>query len=276
MNIINVRDVVKKALSEDIGFGDITSLIIDSSKKGRGYFLAKEDLVLCGAEVATFCFKELDEKIKVFFTFKDGDFIKKGTEFGTVEGSLRMILTGERVALNFLQRLSGIATITREFVSKVEKYGVKILDTRKTTPLLRELEKFAVKTGGGQNHRFNLSDGVLIKDNHIVAAKGITNAVNEARKSIPALTKIAVEVKSIKELKEALKAKVDHIMLDNMSPLKVAKALSIIKGAVPVEVSGGITLENIEEYAKLEPDYISLGCITHSVKAVDISLELEK
>lgn len=276
MNIINVRDVVKKALSEDIGFGDITSLIIDSSKKGRGYFLAKEDLILCGSEVATLCFKELDEKIKISFTFKDGDLIKKGTLFGSVEGGLRMILTGERVALNFLQRLSGIATITKQFVSKVEKYSVKILDTRKTTPLLRELEKFAVKTGGGHNHRFNLSDGVLIKDNHIVAAKGITNAVNEARKNIPALTKIAVEVKSIKELKEALKAKVDHIMLDNMSTLKVAKALSIIKGAVPVEVSGGITLENIEEYAKLEPDYISLGCITHSVKAVDISLELEK
>lgn len=276
MNIINVRDIVKRALSEDIGFGDVTSQLIDNKKKGRGYFLAKQDLVLCGIFVAKVCFEELDKDVKVSFTVKDGDLIKKGTKFGIVEGKLQSILTSERVALNFLQKLSGIATTTNQFVKKVCKFGVKILDTRKTTPLLRELEKYAVRVGGGHNHRFNLSDGVLIKDNHIVAANGITNAVKKARNNCPALLKIAVEVKNMNELKEALKAKVDHIMLDNMSPKEVAKALSFVKGIVPVEISGGISFENIDEYAKLKPDFISLGCITHSVKAVDISLELEQ
>lgn len=275
INILRLRETVKDALLEDIGFGDITSQLIDDGKSGRGYFLAKEKFVLCGTEVVKLCFEEIDGDLKVDFTAKDGDVISKGEKFGTVKGKLRSILTGERVALNFLQRLSGISTITRQFVDIVSKFGVKILDTRKTTPLLRDLEKYAVKVGGGYNHRFNLSDGILIKDNHIVAAKGITNAVKLAKTKTTALIKIAVEVKSMDELKEALKAGVDHIMLDNMSEKEIAQAIEIVKKAVPVEVSGGINLNNIERFAKLKPDFISSGYITHSAKAVDISLELE-
>jgi len=275
INFLKVRDIVRNALLEDIGSGDITSQLIDVKKRGSGYFLAKELLVLCGTDVAKLCFEELDSKIKIDFTAKDGDLVKKGEKFGTITGSLRNILTGERVALNFLQRLSGISTITKEFVKIVSRYGVKILDTRKTTPLLRDLEKYAVRVGGGFNHRFNLSDGILIKDNHIVAANGIANAVKLAKTKKTALVKIAVEVKNIKELKEALKSGVDHIMLDNMSEKEVAMAISIVNHAVTIEVSGGININNIENYAKLKPDFISLGCITHSARSVDISLELE-
>jgi len=275
INFLKVRDIVRNALLEDIGSGDITSQLIDVKKRGSGYFLAKEPLVLCGTDVAKLCFEELDSKIKIDFTAKDGDLVKKGEKFGTITGSLRNILTGERVALNFLQRLSGISTITKEFVKIVSRYGVKILDTRKTTPLLRDLEKYAVRIGGGFNHRFNLSDGILIKDNHIVAANGIANAVKLAKTKKTALVKIAVEVKNIKELKEALKSGVDHIMLDNMSEKDVAMAISIVNHAVTIEVSGGININNIENYAKLKPDFISLGCITHSARSVDISLELE-
>lgn len=275
INFLKVRDIVRNALLEDIGSGDITSQLIDVKKRGSGYFLAKEPLVLCGTDVAKLCFEELDSKIKIDFTAKDGDLVKKGEKFGTITGSLRNILTGERVALNFLQRLSGISTITKEFVKIVSRYGVKILDTRKTTPLLRDLEKYAVRVGGGFNHRFNLSDGILIKDNHIVAANGIANAVKLAKTKKTALVKIAVEVKNIKELKEALKSGVDHIMLDNMSEKEVAMAISIVNHAVTIEVSGGININNIENYAKLKPDFISLGCITHSARSVDISLELE-
>jgi len=275
INFLKVRDIVRNALLEDIGSGDITSQLIDVKKRGSGYFLAKEPLVLCGTDVAKLCFEELDSKIKIDFTAKDGDLVKKGEKFGTITGSLRNILTGERVALNFLQRLSGISTITKEFVKIVSRYGVKILDTRKTTPLLRDLEKYAVRVGGGFNHRFNLSDGILIKDNHIVAANGIANAVKLAKTKKTALVKIAVEVKNVKELKEALKSGVDHIMLDNMSEKEVAMAISIVNHAVTIEVSGGINIKNIENYAKLKPDFISLGCITHSARSVDISLELE-
>lgn len=276
MNIINLREIIRKALIEDIGFGDITSDIIDSKRLGKGYFLAKETMILCGVTVAELCFKELDETLKLTFHAQDGDLIEKGCRFGTIEGRLKSILTGERVALNFLQRLSGIATITNKAVKKVEKYGVKILDTRKTTPLLRDLEKYAVRVGGGYNHRFNLSDGILIKDNHIVAAGGILNAVNAARTKAGALVKIAVEVKNAKELKDALKSKADHIMLDNMSLLEVEKALKIVKKSVPIEVSGGINDNNLEDYAKLRPDFISMGSLTHSYKAIDISLELQQ
>ncbi len=274
-NILNLKRLVRNALIEDIGFGDITSCLIDKDRKGKGYFLAKEDLVLCGVDVAALCFTELDDRIKVRFTAEDGALIKKGAKFGIISGSLRSILTGERVALNFLQRLSGIATATQEVVKIVSKYDVKILDTRKTTPLLRELEKYAVRVGGGHNHRFNLSDGVLIKDNHIVAAKGIKNAVVCARENKTALVRIAVEVKNLKELKEALRLGVDHIMLDNMSRQMAKKAIEMARGRVAIEISGGITPKNIEDYAKLKPDYISLGYITHSARAVDISLELE-
>lgn len=275
MNLLTLRKIVKDALAEDIGFQDITSLIVDEQKKGEGYFLAKQDFVLCGTKIAELCFKELDSSSKVIFSFKDGDLIQKGKIFGTVEGTLRSILSSERVALNFLQRLSGISTVTRDVVKKVEKYGVHILDTRKTTPLMRELEKYAVRVGGGNNHRFNLSDGILIKDNHIIAAGGIKDAIRKAMVVKTALVKIGVEVKNFEELKEAIESGADHIMLDNMKPEEVLNAVSFVNKRVTIEVSGGITPDNIEEYAKCLPNYISLGFITHSARAVDISLELK-
>lgn len=270
-----MKKLVNAALAEDVGTGDITSRIVDQNKKGKGYFLAKEDFVLCGAEIAALCFTGFDKKTVVKFKYPDGYKIRKGTRFGTVAGSLRSVLTSERVALNFLQRMSGIATITRKLADEVKEYGVKILDTRKTTPLLRALEKYAVKTGGGCNHRFGLYDAVLIKDNHIVAAGGITEAVKRARKIKTTLIKIEVEVKNIVELREALKAGADRIMLDNMSAADVGKAVKIVNGKAIIEVSGGINPGNIREYAACKPDYISLGFITHSARAVDISLETE-
>lgn len=275
MNLLTFRKTVKEALAEDIGFQDITSLIVDEQKKGEGYFLAKQNFVLCGTKIAELCFTELDKSSEVVFSFKDGDLIEKGKIFGTVVGTLRSILTAERVALNFLQRLSGISTVTRDVVKKVEKYGVKILDTRKTTPLMRELEKYAVKVGGGNNHRFNLSDGILIKDNHIVASGGIKDAIMKAKAVKTALVKIGVEVKNFEELKEAIESGADHIMLDNMKPEEVLNAVSYVNNRVTIEVSGGITPDNIEEYARCLPNYISLGFITHSARAVDISLELK-
>jgi nicotinate-nucleotide pyrophosphorylase (carboxylating) len=275
MDSMVIKKIVNAALAEDIGAGDITSLVVDSRKEGKGYFLAKEDFVLCGTEIAGLCFTEFDKKTVVKFKYPDGGKIKKGEKFGTISGSLRSILTCERIALNFLQRLSGISTATRKLADDVKEYGVKILDTRKTTPLLRTLEKYAVKTGGGYNHRFNLSDGILIKDNHIVAAGGITEAVNKAKKIKTALVKIEVEVKNLNELREALKAGVDHVMLDNMKPADVKKAVKVVNGGAVVEVSGGINPGNIREYAVCKPDYISLGFITHSARAVDISLEIE-
>ncbi|MCX7770486.1 MAG: carboxylating nicotinate-nucleotide diphosphorylase [Proteobacteria bacterium] len=275
MNKFLLEEIVKRALDEDIGFGDITSEIIDKNLDGSAYFLAKEDFVLCGVVVAKLVFQLYDSDLKVSFDCKDGEKIKKGQRVGTVIGRLRSILTCERVALNFLQRLSGISTFTSQIVEKVSKKGIIVLDTRKTTPLLRVLEKYAVRVGGGQNHRINLSDGILIKDNHIRACGGITKAVKQAKKVNRPLIKIGVEVKNINELREALDLEVDHILLDNMTPEMIKEAIKINSGRTTLEISGGINLDNISEYAIEGIDYISLGSLTHSAKAVDISLEIE-
>lgn len=274
-DIFLVKKIVEDALKEDIHFGDITSEIIDDELEGTAYFLAKEDFILCGTNVAILSFALYDHNISVTFDYKDGDKINRGVKFGSVNGRLKSILTCERVALNFLQHLSGIATATFRIAEKVKNSGVSILDTRKTTPLLRVLEKYAVSVGGGLNHRLSLSDGILIKDNHIKACGSITKAINVAKKIKRPLTNIGVEVKNIKEVKEALKAGATHLLFDNMSPSLAKKAAQIVEGKASIEISGGINEKNITEYVFHGVNYISLGSITHSAKAVDISLEIE-
>ncbi|MCX7990984.1 MAG: carboxylating nicotinate-nucleotide diphosphorylase [Proteobacteria bacterium] len=275
INPVILKKVVNDALQEDIGFLDITNEIIDRDLTGRAYFLAKEDFVISGIEVAKEVFKQLDGELVVSFNKKDGDTVRRGDRFGFVEGRLCSILTAERTALNFLQRLSGISTLCSLLSKKAGKFGIKILDTRKTTPLLRSFEKYAVKVGGAYNHRFSLTDGILIKDNHIAVIGSVKKAISLAKEKKTALLKVAVEVKNLKELGEAIKAGADHIMLDNMSPEDIRKALSMKKNGITYEVSGGINSENFDNYLIKGIDYISLGFLTHSVKAVDISLEIE-
>jgi nicotinate-nucleotide pyrophosphorylase (carboxylating) len=275
LNPIKVEEIIKNALNEDIGFGDITTEIIDKNIVGNAFFLAKEDFVICGVDVVKKVFTLYDNELNVTFDCSDGEKVKKGQRFGTVVGKLRSILTCERVALNFLQRLSGIATLTYLIVEKVSKNGVKVLDTRKTTPLLRIFEKYAVRVGGGYNHRISLSDGILIKDNHIKACGSITKAIRNAKKIIRPLTFIGVEVKNLEELEEALSNGATHLLLDNMSTQMIKKAVSIVNGKATIEVSGGITLDNVSEYAIEGVDFISLGSLTHSFRSVDISLEIE-
>lgn len=275
INPLILKKTVELALKEDIGFLDITNEIIREDLQGKAYFLAKEDFVLAGIDLVREVFRQLDEAIIVEFKKKDGEHVKKGEKFGYINGSVKSILSGERVALNFLQRLSGIATITNYLVKKAKKFGIRILDTRKTTPLLRALEKYAIKIGGGINHRYSLTDGILIKDNHIAVIGSIKKAVELAKKNKTALVKIAIEVKNLRELREAISAGADHIMLDNMKPEDIKKALSMKSKNVIYEVSGGINLENFDSFLIEGVDYISLGFLTHSVRAIDISLEVE-
>lgn len=267
--------LVKAALAEDIGGGDITTgSIIPKTAKGEAEFIAKEDMVLAGLFIAGKTFKLLDRS-SVFKTFfKDGDAVKKGTVIAVVKGRLAPILTGERVALNFLQRLSGIATLTREFKKKMDGRGVKLLDTRKTTPCLRILEKYAVKAGGGLNHRFGLFDAVLIKDNHIAASGGVKKAVDRVLKKYRDSVPVEVEVTNYKEVREAVEAGADIIMLDNMDPERIRKSLKIIKKRALVEVSGGVSLSNVREIASTGVDFISVGALTHSARSMDISMEV--
>jgi nicotinate-nucleotide pyrophosphorylase (carboxylating) len=229
--------------------------------------------VLCGIEVARAVFAYVDSDIVLDSFLKDGDMLKKGDRIATVKGNARSVLTGERLALNLMQRLSGITTRTREAVHEVEGFDVKILDTRKTTPGLRVLEKYAVRVGGGHNHRFTLSDGVLIKDNHIKAAGGITSAVQAARSNVPLTLKIEVETETLEQVKEALSAGADIIMLDNMSIELMAEAVKIICKRALVEASGNMDERNLREVASTGVDYISIGALTHTVKPVDISLK---
>lgn len=267
--------LVKAALAEDIGGGDITTgSIVSKTAKGEAGFIAKEDMVLAGLFIAGQTFKLLDRS-SVFKTFfKDGDAVKKGTVIAVVKGRLAPILTGERVALNFLQRLSGIATLTREFTKKIGDRNVKLLDTRKTTPCLRILEKYAVKAGGGFNHRFGLFDAVLIKDNHIAASGGVKKAVDKVLKKYRDSVPVEVEVTNYKEVREAVEAGADIIMLDNMDPERIRKSLKIIKNRALVEVSGGVTLSNVREIASTGVDFISVGALTHSARSMDISMEV--
>ena len=279
-----ILELIKKAFEEDLYFGDITTeLLVDPKLEGKAKFVAKEDLVLCGTEIAEESFLFVDPELKIKWFFKDGDEIKSSSILGEVKGKVRSILKAERVALNFLQHLSGIATQVRKAVKILEPFSTKILDTRKTLPGLRVLQKYAVKIGGGLNHRHSLSEEILVKDNHILALGGVEEVLNKLKNAkIPHYIKVEVEVSSVEELKILLKKGrdlVDIVLLDNFSPEEVKKAIKLIKenrANIKVEVSGGITLENLSEFAKAGADYISSGAITHSVRAVDISLKLTK
>ena len=269
--------IVQHALAEDIGSGDVTSQwILPPKMQVRGCFLAKAQGVLAGLEVVRQVFRQVDERIAFQARMKDGDAISKGDIVATVEGPAASILTAERTALNFLQRMSGIATLTRRYVEAVAGTKAVILDTRKTAPGLRLLDKWAVRLGGGQNHRLGLYDMVLIKDNHIAAVGGITQTVERVRQRNQQGLAVEVEVKSLAELEEALALNVDRIMLDNMDLDEMRWAVEMTAGRVPLEASGNVTPENVAAIAATGVDYISVGALTHSVKALDISLEVEE
>jgi nicotinate-nucleotide pyrophosphorylase (carboxylating) len=264
--------LVLRAISEDIGRGDVTTAaVVGKDVVSKGIFVAKEEFVLAGLFVAKRVFELIDSEVNFEEKRKDGDEIKKGEVIAEVSGSSSSLLSGERVALNFLQHMSGIATLTMKAVELVKDYQVTVLDTRKTTPGLRILEKYAVRVGGGKNHRFGLDDGVLIKNNHIKIAGGVREAVLRVRKIIPHLLKIEVEVRNISEIREAIEAGVDIVMLDNMSPDEVREAIKIAEGKTKIEISGRVNLDNIKDYASLGVNYISMGILTHSAKSVDIS-----
>jgi nicotinate-nucleotide pyrophosphorylase (carboxylating) len=267
-------------LAEDIGRGDITtSATVPSDVRGVGRFLAKEYLVICGLEVAEAVFLHLDADISEIETaFSDGDEVEEGTIFGTLKGYADVLLTGERVALNLLQRMSGVATLTRAYVKAVEGTGAAIVDTRKTTPGLRLLEKYAVTVGGGKNHRMGLDDGVLIKDNHITLAGGVTEAVAAAKNMAGHLHKIEVEVTNWAQLREAIDAGADIVMLDNQTPEEAAKLVEMSRGLNPgvlIEASGGMDLDRVRSFAEAGVDLISVGRLTHSARAVDISFKIQ-
>jgi len=272
---ILIDKIIEQALLEDIGTGDITTeSIIPSNLKAKGIIKTSEEGVVAGLNIVCLVFKKLDSKIIFQEKTKDGTKVSQDKILAEITGSARTILKGERVALNFLQRLSGIATITSKFCQEVKDLPVRIVDTRKTTPGLRILEKYAVRMGGGHNHRFGLYDAVLIKDNHIAVARGIKSAVNSVRKQISHTVKIEVEVENLSQLQEALKMKADIIMLDNMDLDTMKEAVKMAKGKTLIEASGGITLEKIRKIAQTGVDLISVGALTHSVKSLDISMEI--
>ncbi len=268
-----IDKIVALALEEDTALGDITSENIFTNKdKTTARLVAKQNLILCGIDLAKEIFKYVDQTLVFKTKFNDGDKVKKGAVIATVSGSTLSILKAERTVLNFMQRMSGIATQAAELNEVCKKYGVMLVDTRKTQPALRKFDKYAVKTGGAKNHRMSLSDAVLIKDNHITAAGSITKAVQKIRQNIGHTNKIEVETKNLAEVKEALKVKADIIMLDNMTPKEIEKIVAFVEGRAVLEASGGINPENLEQYAKTGVDVISMGCLTHSVKSADISL----
>lgn len=275
-----LRALVEHFLAEDVGYGDVTTLAtVPRHVQGYGRLLAKESLVLAGMEAADVAFQIVDRAIHLTCHAQDGDTLPAGTVLAELHGPARGILTAERVALNLLQRLSGVATVTRRYVEAVQHTQARIIDTRKTTPGLRLLEKSAVRTGGGYNHRVGLGDGVLIKDNHIAIAGGVARAIALARETVPHLHKIEIEVETFEQLQEALAAKADVILLDNMTPAQTREAVLLIRSApggegLLIESSGGITLETVRDYAEAGVDLISVGALTHSAPAVDISLEL--
>ena len=267
-------------LAEDIGRGDITtSATVPEGVRGTGKFLAKEDMVLCGLHVAEAVFIHLDEgSPDIEPIANEGDDVKAGTVFATLKGYADVLLAGERVALNLLQRLSGVATETRKYVEAVAGTGARIVDTRKTTPGLRMLEKYAVSVGGGKNHRFGLDDGVLIKDNHIALAGGITAAIGAARDAVGHLHKIEVEISNWAQLREAVNAGADIVMLDNQTADETRKLVEMARNLNPnivIEASGGINLETVRSFAEAGVDLISVGRLTHSARAVDISFKIK-
>ncbi|WP_110942940.1 carboxylating nicotinate-nucleotide diphosphorylase [Inediibacterium massiliense] len=268
-----VEKIIKNALIEDMNDKDLTTdLLIEDDLYSTAYMIAKEEGVLAGILVAKKVFTMLDTDISFEILKEDGSILKKGEKIVKIKGKTKSILKGERTALNLLQRMSGIASLTNKYVDTIKEYPTRIVDTRKTTPNLRILEKYAVSIGGGYNHRFNLSDAVMIKDNHIKAVGGIKEAIQKAKRNIPHTAKIEIEVTSLEELKEALDEGVDIIMLDNMDLLTMEKAVKINNKQSILEASGNITIERVKEIAAIGVDIISVGALTHSVKAMDISL----
>lgn len=276
LNTIYVDDIIKKALLEDINYIDTTTdYLIDESQENTAKFLAKSDGILCGLDVALRVFEILQPsgfEAKIFK--QDGDKLFKGDIIAEIHGKTRTILKGERTALNLIQHMSGIATATNSAVEIVKGTNASIADTRKTLPGMRPLQKYAVTVGGGKNHRYNLSDAAMLKDNHVDAGGGIANAVKKLRAKLGHMTKVELEVRNLDELKQALDAKVDVIMLDNMSPELMKQAVEITNGRALLEASGGITDETLRAIAETGVDIISMGALTHSVKAFDISLKI--
>ena len=271
---LNMDNLILMALREDISSEDITTnSVMREARLGTVKLICKQDGVIAGLDVFQRTFELLDEKTQVKRYFKDGDEAKKGDHLADVTGDIRVLLSGERVALNYLQRMSGIATYTRNVVKLLGDSKVRLLDTRKTTPNMRIFEKYAVKMGGGYNHRYNLSDGILLKDNHIDAAGGVKEAIKMAKDYAPFVRKIEVEVENLDMLREALEAGADIIMLDNMTPEMMKEAVKIVDGRAKTECSGNITKENIEKVIDTGVDYISSGALTHSAPILDISLK---
>ena len=275
LNLRALDPLIELAFAEDIGIGDITTdATVPPTQKGIGTLFAKGEGIVAGLPIAERVFAKLDATLRFRGLVNDGDAVTAGMPIAEVQGSAKTILIGERVALNFLQRLSGVATLTSQFVKAVADYDVKIVDTRKTTPGWRALQKDAVRVGGGHNHRFGLYDGVLIKDNHIVAAGGIRNAVQRARQAAPHTAKIEVEVETIEQVNEALDVGVDILLLDNMSPDMMQRVVQLVGNRAVTEASGGITLERVKAVAATGVDLISVGALTHSAMPLDISLKL--
>lgn len=278
MNSITMKlqadELIRLALQEDITSEDVsTNAVMPTAQQGIVDLIAKEDGIMAGLDVYARVFTLLDPATVVTFQVKDGDRVKPGDLIGTVTGDIRVLLSGERVALNYLQRMSGIATYTRQVADLLEGSGVTLLDTRKTTPNCRIFEKYAVRVGGGCNHRYNLSDGVLLKDNHIGAAGSITNAIQMAKAYAPFVRKIEIEVETLEQVKEAVDAGADIIMLDNMTPDTMRQAVELIDGRAQTECSGNITKENIARIRKIGVDFVSSGALTHSAPILDISMK---
>ncbi|MBQ7118265.1 MAG: carboxylating nicotinate-nucleotide diphosphorylase [Clostridia bacterium] len=271
---LNADNLILSALQEDITSEDITTnSVMPQYQLGEVELICKEDGIVAGLDVFKRVFELLDEKTEFDFSCKDGDAVKNGQKLGTVKGDIRVLLSGERTALNYLQRMSGIATYTRKIADLLEGTDTKLLDTRKTTPNMRVFEKYAVKVGGGCNHRYNLSDGILLKDNHIGAAGGVKEAVTMAKEYAPFVRKIEVEVENLDMLREALEAGADIIMLDNMSVEEMKEAVKLCEGKAETECSGNVTKENVARLVDIGVDYISSGALTHPSPILDLSLK---
>lgn len=276
LNKIYIDNIINTALSEDINYIDVTTdNLVDDTHKSTAYFVAKDDGVLCGIDIALRVFELAGEGVESEVIIKDGTEVKKGDIIANLKGSTKTLLKGERTALNILQHMSGIATATNKCVKLAQGTNARITDTRKTLPGLRPLQKYAVTVGGGRNHRYNLSDGAMLKDNHIDAYGSITAAVNALREKAGHMLKVEVEVRNFDELNEALACGCEIIMLDNMSPADMKKAVEITDGRAKLEASGNITHENLREVAQTGVDIISLGALTHSVKCFDISMKIQ-
>ena len=271
---INVDEYILNTLKEDITSEDVsTNAVMPEDKNGRADLICKQDGIICGLGIFERTFKLLDENSHFETEVKDGDFVKKGQVIGVIYGDIKALLSGERTGLNYLQRMSGIATITKEYAAALEGYKTVLLDTRKTTPNMRPFEKYAVTVGGGKNHRYNLSDGVLLKDNHIGAAGSITKAITMAKKYAPFVRKIEIETETLEQVQEAIDAGADIIMLDNMDNETMKKAVELIGGRAETECSGNVTKERLKEIAEIGVDFVSCGALTHSAPIMDISLK---